>query len=69
MLAARGVDTRAYYSPACHAMEAFAGFHAGRPPLPHTDRLSSECLALPMGRHVSPEVASRVAAMIAEAAR
>ena len=26
-------------------------------------------LALPMGRHVSPEVASRVAAMIAEAAR
>jgi dTDP-4-amino-4,6-dideoxygalactose transaminase len=69
MLAARGVDTRAYYSPACHAMEAFAGFHAGRPPLPHTDCLSSECLALPMGRHVSPEVASRVAAMIAEAAR
>ena len=69
MLAARGVDTRAYYSPACHAMEAFAGFHAGRPPLPHTDRLSSECLALPMGRHVSPEVASRVAAMIVEAAR
>ena len=69
VLAAQGVDTRAYYSPACHEMEAFRGFHEGRPPLPHTDRLSRECLALPMGRHVTPDVAGRVATIIMEAAR
>jgi dTDP-4-amino-4,6-dideoxygalactose transaminase len=71
-LAARGIDTRAYYDPPCHAMEAFAGAHAGRvvagqaPPLPVTERLAATALALPMGGHVTPTVASRVAAIVAE---
>ena len=67
-LAAASIDTRAYYSPACHAMEAFRGFHVGRPPLPVTDRLAATSLSLPMGRHVGPEEARSIAGFIAEIA-
>ena len=69
LLLTRGVDTRAYYSPPCHAMQAYAEFQAGRPPLPETEKLAAECLALPMGRHVTPEVATAIAGIIAEAAQ
>lgn len=60
-LAERGIDTRAYYSPACHRMAAFAAHHESRPPLPVTDRLSATSLSLPMGAHVMPDVARDVA--------
>ncbi|MFM7138187.1 MAG: DegT/DnrJ/EryC1/StrS family aminotransferase [Planctomycetota bacterium] len=61
-LAAAGIDTRAYYDPPCHRMEAFQPFAAGA--LPVTDALSASLLALPMGAHVSPPVAERVAAEV-----
>jgi dTDP-4-amino-4,6-dideoxygalactose transaminase len=44
-------------------MEAFAGF-ATAGALPITERLESTLLALPMGGHVSPAVAYRVASEI-----
>jgi len=59
-LAEAGIDTRAYYSPACHQMEAFARF-ATVGPLTITERLAASLLALPMGAHVTPTVAVRVA--------
>jgi dTDP-4-amino-4,6-dideoxygalactose transaminase len=58
-----GIDTRAYYSPACHQMEAFRGFATN--PLPVSESLADSLLALPMGGHVSPAVAERVAAEVA----
>jgi dTDP-4-amino-4,6-dideoxygalactose transaminase len=60
-LAEAGIDTRAYYSPPCHQMAAFAEFAAAGPPLPVTERLADSLMALPMGGHVSAEVAGRVA--------
>ena len=60
-LANRGIDTRSYYSPACHRMAAFVQHHQSRPPLPVTDRLAATSLSLPMGGHVSPDVAGDVA--------
>jgi dTDP-4-amino-4,6-dideoxygalactose transaminase len=66
-LAARGIDTRAYYSPACHQMRAFAEYFGDRPPLSITDRLAASLLALPMGAHVTCEVAREVAAQVREA--
>jgi dTDP-4-amino-4,6-dideoxygalactose transaminase len=56
-LAAAGIDTRAYYSPPCHRMAAFADDSR----LPVTDRLAESLVALPMGSHISPAVARRVA--------
>ncbi len=61
-LAEAGIDTRAYYSPACHTMEAFRGFATNS--LPVTEALADSLLALPMGAHVSPAVAERVAAEV-----
>jgi len=66
-LAARGIDTRAYYSPSCHQMRAFAGYFGDRPPLSITDRLAASLLALPMGAHVTGGVAREVAAQVREA--
>jgi len=64
-LAAHGIDTRAYYSPACHHMEAFRRYlHPGRE-LPVTERLAATLLALPMGGHVTPAVAREIAAVVA----
>ena len=60
-LARHGIDTRAYYSPACHRMEAFAPHHPTGRPLPITDRLAATSLSLPMGGHVTPTVARAVA--------
>lgn len=62
-LADADIDTRAYYAPACHQMEAFAScptFGA----LPVTERLAATLLALPIGSHVTPNVAVRVAETI-----
>jgi dTDP-4-amino-4,6-dideoxygalactose transaminase len=60
-LAARGIDTRAYYSPACHHMAAFARHHPATRPLPVTDHLATSSLSLPLGGHVTPAVARMVA--------
>jgi dTDP-4-amino-4,6-dideoxygalactose transaminase len=60
-LAQRGIDTRAYYSPPCHRMQAFAAHHEGRAGLPLTDRLAAESLSLPLGGHVDAGVARDVA--------
>lgn len=60
-LAARGIDTRAYYSPACHAMPAFRRYAPPEMSLPVTDRLAASLVALPMGKHVTPHTATLVA--------
>ena len=63
-LAARGVETRAYYAPAAHQMEAFRTFLRPGQRLPVTERLAATLVALPMGAHVTPNVARDVAAEI-----
>jgi dTDP-4-amino-4,6-dideoxygalactose transaminase len=59
-LAEAGIDTRAYYSPACHTMPAFAEFAASAV-FPVTIKLAGSLLALPMGAHVSAVVAEQAA--------
>jgi dTDP-4-amino-4,6-dideoxygalactose transaminase len=68
-LAALGIETRAYFSPPCHRMEAFRGSRRVPAELPVTDRLADTLLALPMGVHVTPDVAREVAAGIASLPR
>jgi len=68
-LADAGVDTRAYYDPACHQMEAFRRFVQPGQALPITERLAATALALPLGAHVSPDVARSVAQVIRAAVR
>lgn len=60
-LASIGIETRAYYSPPCHRMEAFREFLPSGTQLPVTDRLADTLLALPMGVHVTPAVAHEIA--------
>ena len=45
-LAAEGVPTRKYFSPACHQHHAFKAF--SRRPLPRTEMLAERCLSLPL---------------------
>lgn len=63
-LAAKGIETRAYYSPCCHRMESFAGYVRPEQALPITERLADTVLALPLGVHVTPDVARQVAGEI-----
>lgn len=60
-LASSGIETRAYYSPPCHRMNAFSEFLPTGAALPVTERLADTLLALPMGVHVTPEVAQEIA--------
>jgi dTDP-4-amino-4,6-dideoxygalactose transaminase len=60
-LASSGIETRAYYSPPCHRMEAFHQFLPSGTELPVTDRLADTLLALPMGVHVTPDIALAIA--------
>ena len=60
-LAERGIDTRAYYSPACHHMAAFARFAPVSHDLPVTDRLADSLVALPMGAHITAAIAGDIA--------
>lgn len=60
-LAARGIDSRAYYCPPCHRMPAFSSPDSPPPSLPITDTLAASSLSLPMGGHVTPAVARMVA--------
>ena len=68
-LADAGIDTRAYYDPACHQMEAFRRYVKPGQTLPITERLAATALALPLGAHVTPEVARSVAQVIRAAVR
>lgn len=63
-LADRGIDTRAYYAPTCHRMEAYARYVTPDSRLPVSERLAETLVALPMGVHVTPAVARDVAAAI-----
>lgn len=63
-LAARGIETRSYYAPAAHRMDAFRGFLRPGQRLPVTERLAATLVALPMGVHVDPAVARSVAGEI-----
>ena len=69
MLALRGIETRAYYSPPCHRQKAVARFHEGRPPLPVTDLLSDHSLSLPIGPQVDGAVIEEVCDAIIESGR
>jgi dTDP-4-amino-4,6-dideoxygalactose transaminase len=60
-LADRGIDTRAYYSPPCHEMAAYGGYPSASRPLPVSRRLAATSLSLPMGGHVTPDVAHSIA--------
>jgi dTDP-4-amino-4,6-dideoxygalactose transaminase len=66
-LAARGIETRAYYDPPCHRQTAFEHFHDRTRPLPVTDMLASRSIALPMGGHVDEAVVADVCETIATA--
>jgi dTDP-4-amino-4,6-dideoxygalactose transaminase len=66
-LAAQGIDARAYYSPPCHRMPAFARYHEPTRRLAATDSLAACSLSLPMGAHVTPPVARAVAACVLDA--
>jgi dTDP-4-amino-4,6-dideoxygalactose transaminase len=68
-LADAGIDTRAYYDPACHQMEAFRRYVKPGQALPITERLAATALALPLGAHVTPDVARSVSQVIRGAVR
>ncbi|MBV9217708.1 MAG: aminotransferase class I/II-fold pyridoxal phosphate-dependent enzyme, partial [Acidobacteria bacterium] len=52
------IDTRAYYDPPAHLQSAFLPFVSG--PLPATERLSKECLSLPMWSVMDESVLDRI---------
>jgi dTDP-4-amino-4,6-dideoxygalactose transaminase len=66
-LAARGIETRAYYDPPCHRQTAFEHFHDRTRPLPATDMLASRSIALPIGGHVDGAIVAEVCETIATA--
>jgi len=66
-LAAKGIETRAYYDPPCHRQTAYEHFHDRMRPLPATDMLSARSLALPIGAHVDEAVVGEVCDVIANA--
>jgi dTDP-4-amino-4,6-dideoxygalactose transaminase len=59
-LAAEGVDTRKYYDPPVHRQQAYQKFADSTAHLPHTDRLATCSLSLPMGRQVLDQDLLRV---------
>jgi dTDP-4-amino-4,6-dideoxygalactose transaminase len=67
VLAAHGIETRAYYNPPCHRQTAFEHFHDRGRPLPITELLAARSLALPIGAHVDAAVVRDVCDVIANA--
>ena len=67
VLAANGIETRAYYNPPCHRQTAFEHFHDRSRPLPVTEMLAARSLALPIGAHVDAAVVRDVCDIIANA--
>ena len=66
-LAARGIETRAYYDPACHNQTAFEHFYDRTRALPATDLLAARSLSLPLGAHVDEAVVEEVCDAVATA--
>jgi dTDP-4-amino-4,6-dideoxygalactose transaminase len=66
-LAARGIETRAYYDPPCHRQTAFEHFHDRGRLLSSTDALASRSLSLPMGGHVDEAVVEEICDAVATA--
>ncbi len=66
-LAAKGIETRAYYDPPCHRQTAYEHFHDRMRPLPATDTLSARSLALPIGAQVDEGIVCEVCDVIANA--
>jgi dTDP-4-amino-4,6-dideoxygalactose transaminase len=66
-LAAKGIETRAYYDPPCHRQTAFEHFHDRTRALPATDMLASRSVALPIGGHVDEAVVAEICETIATA--
>ena len=66
-LAAKGIETRAYYDPPCHRQTAYEHFHDRMRPLPATDTLSARSLALPIGAQVDESIVGEVCDVIANA--
>jgi len=66
-LAARGIETRAYYDPACHNQTAFEHFYDRTRALPATELLAARSLALPIGAHVDEAVVEEVCDAVATA--
>jgi dTDP-4-amino-4,6-dideoxygalactose transaminase len=66
-LAAKGIETRAYYDPPCHRQTAFEHFHDRTRVLPATDMLASRSVALPIGGHVDEAIVAEVCETIATA--
>jgi dTDP-4-amino-4,6-dideoxygalactose transaminase len=67
VLAAKGIETRAYYDPPCHRQTAYEHFHDRMRPLAATDTLSARSLALPIGAHVDEGIVGEVCDVIANA--
>jgi dTDP-4-amino-4,6-dideoxygalactose transaminase len=66
-LAAKGIETRAYYDPPCHRQTAYEHFHDRMKPLPVTDMLAARSLALPIGAQVDEAILGEVCDCIANA--
>jgi dTDP-4-amino-4,6-dideoxygalactose transaminase len=66
-LAAKGIETRAYYDPPCHRQTAYEHFYDRMRPLPVTDMLSARSLALPIGAQVDEGIVGDVCDVIANA--
>ncbi|NQW48283.1 MAG: DegT/DnrJ/EryC1/StrS family aminotransferase [Planctomycetes bacterium] len=66
-LAARGIETRAYYDPACHNQTAFEHFYDRTRALPATELLAARSLSLPLGAHVDEAVVEEVCDAVATA--
>ncbi|MBV9818417.1 MAG: DegT/DnrJ/EryC1/StrS family aminotransferase [Solirubrobacterales bacterium] len=66
-LAAAGVQARGYYRVPLHAQPAMAPFVADQAPLPATDRLAAQNVALPISPVLGAAAAREVVAAIADA--
>lgn len=60
-LAAEGIETRKYYSPAVHQQTAYHRYAPHESLLPNTIRLARDSLSLPMGTHLAPSHIERIA--------
>ena len=63
-LAARGIETRRYYSPPVHRMRAYRHLNGQVADLPHTDRAADRALTLPLWAGMWEREVGRVAAAI-----
>lgn len=67
-LAQQGIGSRKYFYPPLHAQPAYKGF-SPRGPLPATERITNEVLALPMFSHITKKELDRVIAAFKEFTR